>query len=577
MSDSLIFFFPNRMTDSQTIISLASVSNGDIVEEFNEGEAVEVSSDSQDYIVSLECPSYLVKGRLIVPKDNLLLLSPGVSYRISDGGNEDLGYLPDVYKITIESHKGFSTDVYFKVRCNSQVPEEGLENISKKLEGIYQGLSLDLLSFTSKGGSEIGPDNELSPILYLESTKADFQKHCRLMTSHLAYDTLPLIRKETLEKKQNLKTIRMKLTHACPDSYYNIKKVFSYNIKDNSSLKHYLLRIKIVFNKIAHYLGTYLTKINSNMKQITSDISTESIVPGYSSLIAKRRAENHLKNLNSKLTYLTRLRNQIELWRRDLQENQSCLMSLLESPELVAVEISSVVSFSAATINNPWYCYFKDYQEGLHKGFQKGNETHTLSFATKRSFLLFELYGFSLIKDALEYLGYQEDSTTVNSILDFTQDSYFLFKKQGKAVGVLYNHYCLSYDSPELSQPVTINSNSNTPDYLLSFYADAKNPDPDYLAAVEMKYRREEKLYRPGTTTESESTLADYIQLGYKNSQGKIARGVVKKAIILFPSLKEDIIRQDDLDSLMIGINISKDEKDSLGFASLVQEIGKLA
>lgn len=574
MSDNLTFIFPKRSSKGESVVlSLPSLLEGQNVIAFIENEQVDVILDSDEYQVTLECPACsLSNNSAHYCRDNQLILEKGKKYRISDGGDEILGFIPDRYRIDI-SQSGNHKCVFFQVKYNSQLNEEGMSNISSKLEEILHGLSLDILSpKTDKGFSSFSEKNDLSPFLTIEEKKTEFYQKCLYLRTHLKEDTLPVYRKESHEGKQDLKSIRMNLTHAhSNNTSYNLKKIPSYDIPENQILKYYLMRISGTFFSLHHFLNGILNECKARYCQLSENENEvnqrQKELKNTESRIATQKRANLSYNYHEKRAHLANLKNKFSSWLTTLSKCERNLRQVLDSSLMNEISIPRRIILSRAFLINRNFSFFKDYEERISSfKNERGKESH--SFSRKRSFALFELYGFSIIKDVLEDLGYQETGSNVTSLFDFMEDAQFNYEKEDFQVKVVYNHFCQSYETENNNAVVNINSSSNKPDYLLEFKRKGED-DAFSLLVIEMKYRKGNKLFQGGKVLEAQSTLMDYFQLGYKNSQGRILRGLVKEAVILFPSKEEEGLDEQNFGFEMIGINVQKKEMDSKGFERL--------
>ena len=254
-------------------------------------------------------------------------------------------------------------------------------------------------------------------------------------------------------------------------------------------------------------------------------------------------------------------------WKESYINCLNIIKKVLVSDEFINVEINNQIEYSPVFYTDYNYKFFYDFYKKVTS--LKGNKhckNEVNLFSDRRSYSIFELYGFVILQNILKELGYTI-SEGINNIFNFDSDSEFKFKNDdGKSIRLLYDHYCVRYNDSNGDEIVNVNSINCKPDYILMFYDENKKLKHSLI--IEMKYRNLRYLIeKTSGTTETDSTIDDYGQLKYKDLNCDRLVNAIDDVVLLFPRIQEKNFRRGT--GLFIGININKDFDESESYLKL--------
>lgn len=551
MQDKLIISYLLRESNETLEIDLNDLKNDDILFEFNETETVSIMLESEIFDVSIECLSCIVDGRYKSVDDNFLKLQPNVTYVISKNDSYDVNYRPSLYHISInDSIKEY--DCLFKVETNKQVSSDGLNNIIERINGFISGLTIDFFKnqrinkiFLPNGTS----DFEIFEILAKNQSRLSMV--CDKIISDLQMNIKGVVQPGFYNQKQNLASIR-KNVKSTGEKQYNYKKVLSPENVNNIILKKYLIKIMNLIEKCKVDLDYIVDNKKNSVSLIHDKIGSELInLQKNNSNFNRIIIENHIKSLESEKEELRKLIDKLEKWNTSYCNAVFSIKKLLNSKEIKNIDVNNQVFYSSDYNMNYNYKYIADFYNSLNAGIGNKKGKNKELFSNKKSYALFEVYGFILIQNILKEIGYDFKNSD-NSVFDFMSGSEFLFEKESRTVKVKYDYYCEKFNRTQFDSIVNINSKNCKPDYIICFYNNNKLVN---VVIVEMKYRNLKYLIDyDGGSTEVDTTLDDYYQLGYSyDLNTRFPEHLVRNVLLIYPS-KDEICFERNL-SNYIGIN----------------------
>lgn len=567
MQDKLII----NHTFSQVIdeIDLNNVGEGSVLFSFNEYEPIVVILTSNDYKVEIECYSYYLEGQYMQCQNNSLLLTPNKEYRISNSATDDVSYIPSKYQILIRKNE-YRINAFFEVKYNTQVRENELNFVIDKLNSFLDGLSIDFFRQNPINNIESLSNNSnyyLYELLYSYEKKLILC--CENILSKLRNSIYSVYSKDKIEKKQNAHSVYLNNKNVDKRYFYNISKTPSNINVENILLKKYLLKIERILNDYNLDLDYLISCKTEKIKNLTNSLNekTELLNTTNQSQANKKKIKYNIISINSIVEDCENWITKFSHWKNSYNKCLNAIKKVLISDEFINVDINNQIEYSPVFYTDYNYKFFYDFYRKISS--LKGNKhckNETNLFSDRRSYSIFEIYGFIILQNILKELGFVI-CEGINNIFNFESDCEFIFKNDaGQKIRLLYDHHCVRYNDSEGDEIVNVNSVNCKPDYILMFY-DVYGKLQHSLI-VEMKYRNLRYLIASSSgTTETDSTIDDYGQLKYKDPKFERLVNVIDEVILLFPRFQEKNFRRGT--GLFIGININNDFDNSESYIKI--------
>lgn len=183
-------------------------------------------------------------------------------------------------------------------------------------------------------------------------------------------------------------------------------------------------------------------------------------------------------------------------------------------------------------------------------------------FTDKKSYTLFEIYGFILIQNILKELDFHLEDELKSDVFSFDSEIVMHYSNGKSFVNVYYDHFCDKYYSSNDNDVVSINSKNCKPDYIIVFFDE--NHEFSDMIIIEMKYRRLIYMAPSNQTTETDDTITDYSQLAYCISKQDNNFEKPSKVIVLYPSMSEKIFERNLGE--FVGINAQSNFEESKAY-----------
>ena len=553
MQDRLIVNYLSRNTNNKIEIDLNDIKNNGILFSFYEYEDISIMLESSIYSVKIECLSYLdQEEKYNSTDDNTLFLQNGKTYIISKNNNYDIGYRPEMYHIIIRDSIR-ELDCIFKVDYNQQISNDGMNNIIDSINQFINGLTIDF--FKSQPINGISSSNNKSDfyiyeILYKYHSRLSLT--CDKIINDLKMNVSSKVVAGNFAQKQNLTSIRKNLTKP-GDTVYNVKKVQTANNINNIILKKYLLKILAIIEKCKLDLVPAIVAKETEMTCLLDLIDKENEnLSKKNAHFNKMMIENHILSLKSDVEVLKKWKSKLLEWSNSYDNVCFSLRKLLSINEIKSLDTNNQISYSADFNMNYDYKFIADFYSLISVdsfSIQKRNGVGL--FSNKKSYEIFEIYGFVLLQNIIKQLGFEFFGQEKSTIFDFSSGSEFIYVFENKKIIIKYDYYCEKYNNAQEDSVVNINSKNCKPDYLLLFYEDniLKN-----IVVVEMKYRNLKYLVDyDGGSTETDITLEDYFQLAYLRQKKHRPENIVRNVLLLYPSKNEQCFERNMAN--YIGIN----------------------
>lgn len=563
MQDKLIINYSFR--HNQEEIDLHQIKNGDILFSFTEYEPIEVMLLSENFSVEIECLSYYKDNKITFCEDNTLKMIPGENYCISSSTNKsEIGYIPSKYQINLTINN-LHLNCLFEVRYNSQLNEEGMDNIIEMINNYINGLSIDF--FRESPVNNIRSTENMSKYYMYEILKK-FEKKvifaCENILSSLRSDIENTFKVEKIEKKQNYNTIKKNILNKNKLNYYNVKKSITLNNEENILLKKYLLEIIKIINRNYLDLDFELNEKYIKDLELEKKISEQhQYIENAKSISSKNTIQNHIKSLNSQYEHNKQWIGKITSWKKSYETVKYHLNRLLQSNELIDLNINNQILFSYIFYTNSNYHFFKEMYEILNLQLSnKRSFNNSELFTDKKSYTLFEIYGFILIQNILKELDFHLEDELKSDVFSFDSEIVMHYSNGKSFVNVYYDHFCDKYYSSNDNDVVSINSKNCKPDYIIVFFDE--NHEFSDMIIIEMKYRRLIYMAPSNQTTETDDTITDYSQLAYCISKQDNNFEKPSKVIVLYPSMSEKIFERNLGE--FVGINAQSNFEESKAY-----------
>lgn len=473
MQDKLIVF--HKFSKETKQYDIEKIKSGDIIFKFNEYEPISIKIVSEKYEIFIECVNYRMDNEYFIADNNLLKLENGKSYDISDNNiNEDLSYIPAKYCVYIQENNDEKI-AFFEVTKNKNLSEEGLDNIVEKLNKFINGLSIDF--FKSKKINNIIYEGDISDYAIFELLSVNKNKiimHTNNIISKFIRNIQSEYVRGKVEKKQNQYTIKRNCIAKYNNNIYNIKKSISNNNIENTLLKMYLKKIRKLIEDID--LNVQRIQIENSIKldnvKIRINSNYETIKNSRLSVFDKNFIKNENKSLIQERKYYDEWKKKLEDWNSSYKVSKNYITKLMNTEELVNVTAYPEAMYSVSFELNKDYAFFKKlYIELVKKYDNKHKKNEQSLFNDKKTFSLFELYGFILIQNILKELGFTYIEQEKN-VFSFYSNSEFIYIKDNIKIKVQYDHFCHSYfnENAVVGEIVSVNSKNCKPDYIISIY-----------------------------------------------------------------------------------------------------------
>ena len=538
------------------------IENGCVIFRFNEFESIEVEYLGSEYSVTIEASAYKLSGEdEIISTENMLFeLEPNKKYVLSELGNFDLGYNPGIYSIKFSNKYGNTIDAKFEVYTNQDVLEESITDMVSEIENFLEGLAQDFSKKTINS-TEIRLNNKNQQFLLksLVEYDSDFRRVCNNISKDLNTNLSNTILKDSKGIKQNAKSIRKSITKG---QNYGVKKKEEIS-KTCGVLKTYLTRINNEISTINIAFDEKIAKFKKDIIQFEEDIKSKNEYLNGDVTKGRKRIENQIKDLNSKLAKTNKDLNTYQIWYESYKNVSNSTKRLLNLKELKEFDVRITVDTNVFYTDRN-FAFVKEFTNLLEGKDNRLEDLTTNSYALKKTSELFEIYGLILITKALIKLGY-ESQFELNDIDSLESGARFEFIRDNSSIVLLYDYACNYYKEASGDEVVTINSNNNKPDYILVYYERDEFKD---MKIIEMKYRSLAKIFDNYNKDMSlDYTINDYYQLAYKESNDTYPIRGVSNVLVLYPSKNETSFKRSFSD--IISFNPSIDDDKSKSFKLL--------
>lgn len=548
--EKLIFYFPFRPKKRETISLSYLFSSENPKAIFSDNETVYIQYQGENHQIEIECYSYRVVDETIssledlekeykennefqptesmeleVKENGKLRLTSGKIYMLSSGGDSKIGYLPGVYSITIRK-TGTKNDVNLCFRVTSMISAKVFDDLGTLLESTMEGLSYDW----ERTGNEKGElTHERFLFEYFNLSTSDGKRNlerlrseCMLWKRRNGYRTENTIVKSSQEKISNAKTIRYSIMHPLNNGYYVLQKKQSVFTDDNIALERYVRYSIKGLEQYKEKLVKTLNRLSDERNSYQAEIDSGNLTPG------KMKNRNELiKTRDDKIK-----KHQYVI--EGVEATISILTSFLTSYPLNQIRSQNIAKAEKGGHMDASLYYFKELYSNIYLYSLKREGIIPIR---KKSTMLFELYGLVIIDHYLTSHGYQMQERD-DRIHGISEDSLLIYRSNENLAYVYYNHPVKSYTEKGNKKEglVSLNSNHDTPDYILEIHS---MKDRSLLSCLifEMKYRPLEYI---DEKSKSFANYIDYVQLGYREKDGKIKRGKVDQVFVVYPEEDEE-------------------------------------
>ena len=530
--DKLVIKYPDN--DGIKVIDLDEVNDGDVLFDFNEFGSCALINQS-NVKIELDCISCLGDKQYIECKNNILILKPYVEYEISDNDERsDISYLPGRYLITLNNGDRIK-HCYFDVTYNKEMPIEGMDNIIKLIDEFVSGLSTDVLRDNALALKDLSVTNEYYVHEYLLKNEKKIVYALNNVLSMLQTTIVTDYKLEDYAKKQNAKSIRMNMLRTNDNKYFNVIKKPSANTIENIILKKELLVIdkdlRLEYAKLNDIKNNKLA-IKHELEVEISDLEKAAKIQVENSI--KKSINSHYKSLRARLNDSNKWLIKINLWMLAYLKVLKTISLVTRTNEFNSIDIQNNILVNTNS-SNPNYRYLNEIYNKIH--LRRDNQANKSNSSTKRSFELFEIYGFILIHNVLKDLGFSQQNNLDINVFDFESNLVFEYATDNYYVKLRYDYYCDYYFNQAKGNPVCINSHNQQPDYIIEIY------DQDHkfinMMIVEMKYRRLSRLIDKNIITKTDLTINDYHQLAFLDEGEGYNFKYPKYVSVIYPSLEE--------------------------------------
>lgn len=507
-SDSLVVYY--ALQKKRQVIPISIALKDDIIFSFNEHETIILSHQGTEYQVRIECFNYMLNNTLHETTNTLLIGKD--NYVIADASVKELGYNPDIYKITfLKGRTKF--DAFFNVTTNSAVSSLGLTRIKEELENLKPGITYD--RFRS-GKTVVLVNNYISTISLIDNWE-------KIKLNLIKREAFNNIKNYYLYQnklgKSNYKSLVKELIKPT-DKFLNVIKVISKSKNRSSYVTKILEQIKEYEDYLTNTIAVnkkYLESLESVLEDDkTSDILIAHINENINNEAEAKKISHEIKKMAERLIKI----REISLFFRKEHEYDELQLARI---------YTNIISKSK------------------------------IKLSSKSSSLLFELYGFVILKEVLEDLGF-----TCLNLADFkklqtiTNDTTLYFRKDTFLVKVIYEGFIKHYTEANPNSLACVISKHNKPDYSVMFY-----DNDTYLTSVilEIKYRNLYFLFN-NKYDQTVENCDNYAILLYKDKNGQMLRNAVKEVILINPDKEERKLNK-GVNSIFLGYNLDLSIKDT--------------
>lgn len=514
--------------------SITQIKNGENIFSFNEFETIEVEYLGTDYEVTIEASAYKISCEdEIISTENLRLeLEPNKKYVISELGNFDIGYNPGTYSISFKHKAGIVILSNFNVYTNQDVSEASISDMVYEIENFLEGLSSDFSKKTINS-SEINIADKGQKLLLksLVDHNKDFAHVCSNLSRNLSANLSNTILKDNKGIKQNSRSIRKSIVKG---QTYGVKKIEEIS-KTCGKLNEYLTRIRNKIQEINIPFEKRIDNYKKDIDKIEEELKSKEAYLNSDIIKGRKRIENQIKDLNSRLASAKKHLNENEIWFEAYKNVSNSVKRLLNLKELKEFDTRITVDTEVFYTDRN-FAFVKEFTNLLEGKENNLEDILKNSYALKKTSELFEIYGLILITKTLIKLGY-ESKFELEDMQELKSGSAFEFINGNKSITLLYDYSCNYYKEASEDEVVFINSHNNKPDYILVYYENDLFKD---MKIVEMKYRSLGKIFEQYKTDLSlDITINDYYQLAYKASEETYPIRGVSNVLMLYPSRHE--------------------------------------
>lgn len=521
--------------------------------------------------------------------ENEIELISGKRYRLSSG-REDLGcYFPGYFNITIVSSSGEKGEFLFFVKPKNTDLKSILE-IRKYVNDFYFGLSNDFKRKAKTNGKEL-VSNHVPNITEKYFFLVDkFSKILNIFERYVRNGKDRLVKEKKVSSKitkvsnssvkwLSTKGMSKNFNIYSPDKILEKKVIASINTSDNRIMKSELLFWKMELSEVIQSVDSYLSNVR---KQIIEKndyiIKLEDTV--------KNQENNKFINEQVKKRDIKRL----EQYKNDKNEDEI----LYERYDLNNIKLKKYYQIVDHLIYDTWFInivpdkvvgsYISDQQvrqeillKNEYLGSSVNRTNNTLGFGEKCTPKLFETYIYVLLINMLSENGYKlvsHNSKKDNLVPVLSNQGNVILYDGEKYCEILYDYELKKSNDNNLDNEfVTINSIHNRPDFIVSFYKSKEKIEKAIV--VEVKWRPNSAVFNEDGDTSVVTNLKDYFSLGYHvtSVKPKTNRGVIDKALVVYPDLNERVINIQDEELIAIGLKPSADIINTEGYRRLSEYI----
>lgn len=556
--------------------------------EFTEHTKVEIGLISDDTSAIMEVESY--------NNEEITKVIPGEKILLSPGEEKDNMLVPGYYSILVRTSDFIYRGLY-KVRPSS-IEWQALLNIRNYLEKIVKGLSYNIYAERSGRSSEKSIEHNT----FIFELYKYIEENCNnLFSSINSIIDKPII---DIYKKYDIKCYsknpdtksqrwlskkgqRYNTNQYIPNVYYEKHSELTYNTTENKIVKKILYYIYDILVQLYENYSKTSSKLNNKIKNLENQINESK--KHYNDTKNIRNINKARKDMGSKIEGLKKQKEEHEKNQKTINMyviNVSKLKNLIshyknETWLKNIVDCSNIFRPTVRLLKDKYYSEVYETYRKLYNMKVDGKKENT--FPHKKTSKLFEIYNYILIKEILEDIGFKWDKgwlKEVDNILSYNGDllpneTIILIKDEYKIELVYDKEFNKVNDikNRDISQLVSINSNSRRPDITINLYEKNK-----FIGSfiIEIKCRKKQYIYNKNEDTDVMYQLRDYSSLKYYNGEQKkiLRESAIDKIIVIYPKQGGAGKFKDDLyDFSFIQVEPTNLEERPYGYEEVKKEI----